>query len=144
MARKSKFADDLRRLKVYNNWEVLRRFGTAQDVVIEYKPAPEGRLGYGTTDKTLVWSPRPNPHLKTPEQQRRMTSSHAQEFVGTRKATWPVALKWAYEHFPDVKFVPSPFGGHLPKRVVDAAKKAVDQAAANGWNETIQQLTKEG
>ena len=118
----SKLANKLRALNVYNNWNMLQRFGTTGDAAIEYKPPTVLRGMY-----TSVWSPYKHPQLNPPEAQRGLTNTHYQEFSGKRAASFPVALKWA-EKMLGHEYVISPFGGRLPKHVVDKARATVREA----------------
>ena len=115
----SKMADDLRMVKVFNNWEMLERFGSLGDAVVGYHASARGRMGICDYDRTVVWSPWSHPSL-TPT--RGMSRSFEKIFPGRRKLSFPTALSWAEEQFGH-KYAPSPFGGWLPVHVVKRAKK---------------------
>lgn len=117
----SKLQDALRAIKVFNNHNLLTRFGGPDDVAVEYHPSPRGRLGYAQCDKTKVWSPRPHRDLKRDE--RGLGSVYQKEFLGNRKETFDRAIIWAAAALK-VEFATSPFGGRVPKRVLDKAKEA--------------------
>lgn len=122
----SKLTDQLSAIKVYNNWELLARFGGAQDVTYEYSRASSGLAGIGETTGVTVWSPRANPKLEPP---RRLERFYSKVFHGKRSRSWPEAEAWLAVEFPGVEFVTSPFGGRVPKRVLDKAKAATKVAA---------------
>lgn len=121
----SKLADQLRGLKVFNNHELLRRFGRGLDVVIEYhRPAP-GRLGWCDTHKSTVWSVSRNPRLESPK--RALSVAGEKEFHGVRRESLPAALAWARNEFGH-DYVASPFGGYIPQHTRHHAEMAVKKA----------------
>lgn len=117
----SKLSDALREQKIFNNWEMLVRFGGELDVAIDYHRPAEGRMGWCDVRRTTVWSPRSNPRLMGP---KKMRSGTEREFLGARKESLPAALAWASDEFREI-YVPSPFGGYLPKHIVTKAKKGI-------------------
>lgn len=117
----SKLANALREKHYHNNWELLVKLGGQDDVAIEYTARAPGRLGWTMTNKTDVWSPRPHSKLDEP---KGMSRTYAKTFLGVRKESWPVAIAWAIEQFGHV-FVPSPFGGYLPRHLVEKARRVV-------------------
>lgn len=119
----SKTANRLRRLNVHNNWELLRTFGGPYDVAVTYQPAPRGRLGMAESDKSRVWSPRRHSKLEL----KPLYRCSEKVFVGRRRDSFPQALAWAVETFKH-EFVISPFGGRVPKHVVERAKQVCDEA----------------
>lgn len=125
----SKFADQLRTLKVFNNWELIYRFGTTDDVVIEYRRPASGRLGWCDTHRTSVWSSIKTNKLPVPKQHLSTTPSE-KEFYGLRSQSFPEALRWAGATFGHT-YVPSPFGGHVPQHVLKKAKAAVKNIPPN-------------
>jgi hypothetical protein len=119
----SKLSEQLRAIKVHNNFEMLMRFGGADDVAIEYhRPAP-GRLGWADSHRTTVWSPKANPKLPAPKRFA-LSVRGEKEFVGMRKLSFAGAVAWAVAQFGH-KYVPSPFGGQIPVHVLVKAKAAV-------------------
>lgn len=121
----SKLADQLRELKVFNNWELLMRFGAVGDVAIEYRRPPEGRLGWCQTRRTDVWSPRDHPKLE--RDTGGLSRGAKKTFSGNRAASFYIARNWAMEEFGH-DYVPSPFGGHIPKHVLAKAQNAVKRS----------------
>lgn len=120
----SKLAEQLKTIKVFNNWEILRQFGDAQDVAIEYHRPAEGRLGWSESCHTAVWSPRSNPHLEVP---RGLKVGYTKRFHGKRSESYYAARNWAMETFGH-DYVTSPFGGLIPKHVKAKAENAVKAA----------------
>lgn len=121
----SKLSEQLRELGYYNNFELLRQFGRDTDVVVEYHRPAEGRAGWCDTHKSSVWSPIPNAKLEKP---KRITSVPGEkEFHGLRTKSLPAALEWARHQFGD-DYVPSPFGGYIPKHTRHRAEMAVKKA----------------
>lgn len=123
----SKLADQLRAIRVFNNWGLLKKFGTEMDVAIEYHRPAEGRLGWTESSHTSVWSPHQNPKLGKP----RRWGQHGtnKEFHGLRRDSLPAALAWAGDVFGQ-KYVPSPFGGYIPEHVRFKARMAVRRRPA--------------
>lgn len=113
----SKFSEQLRSLKIFNNFELLTKFGVSGDVAIEYhRPAP-GRLGWCERPHTSVWSPIRHQKL---ERIKPLSHTAGKEFNGLRAQSFSTALAWAKENF-GYECVPSPFGGQIPKHVCDKA-----------------------
>ena len=112
----SKFADQLRALRIFNNWDLLRRFGAPGDVAVEYC-VPDARSV--RCQRTRVWSTRPWDGLE-----KDPGGSFSKEFLGKRAESWPSAVSWA-EDTIDRELAPSPHGGYLTRRVVDKAREAV-------------------
>jgi hypothetical protein len=114
----SKLRDALKaRLGIHNNHGLLSRFGKpGSDFAIEYS-RPEARSVRSSGAR--VWSPSvaldPNAHW---------TANGSMCFHGLKAVSVPKALEWAGARVAD-EFVPSPFGGLVPKYVVEAAKQAV-------------------
>lgn len=123
----SKLSEQLRALKVFNNWELLLRFGSKDDVAITYSRPASGRMGWCDTCRTSVWSPRKTEKLSTPKQHLTTTPSET-EFLGLRSESFPEALRWAGATFGHT-YIPSPFGGHVPQHVLKKAKEAIKKAA---------------
>lgn len=121
----SRMTDRFREIKVVNNWELLTRYGSGNDVAIEYSRPAEGRAGWCETTKTTVWSPWQNPKLEKP---RKFQPGTNREFGGLRRESLPLALAWAKEQF-GADYVSSPFGGYIPKGVWKRALLALQDAA---------------
>ena len=114
----SKLATQLNPRGLHNNWDLLKRFGKTGDVAIEYhRPAP-GRLGIAETTHTRVWSYWKTPHLERPTNG---ASGVERRFPGKKSHSFPLALKWAMDTFKHT-YVPSPFGGWIPRHVLGRAK----------------------
>ena len=114
----SKLGEQLRAIGVYNNHNILVRFGDINDVAIEYYRPAEGRAGWCETRHTTVWSPHKNPKLKV----RGLRTS--KDFQGSRNESLPAAFTWASNEFGHT-YVPSPHGGYIPKHVLAKIKAAV-------------------
>jgi hypothetical protein len=119
----SKFSDHLRAVRVFNNFDMLKRFGTAGDVAIEYIRPAAGRLGWCEVRRTSVWSPYPHAQLSI----EGIKKHGEKQFFGNRAHSLPTALAWARKTFGG-EYVPSPHGGYLPKHVVDKARAFVEKA----------------
>jgi len=118
MPKKSKLKDALRAKRFYNNHDLLEHFGGPNSVVVEYTPAPSGRLGYAECDKTTVW--RLTRHVLFSDPLFRGQTFH-RHFIGKRSVSLPIAKKWAKEIFGH-PLVPSPFGGYVTEHVAKSAK----------------------
>jgi len=120
----SKLARQLQELKICNNYGLLTRFGKKQDVVCEYVL----RVPHACTcNRTQVWSPRFKTDTKAPWYDYGMKT-----FLGNRAESMPEALAWASQEYSITEWAPSPFGGKIPKTVLDRAKAAVKAAAKEG------------
>lgn len=119
----SKLADSLRETRICNNWGMLDRFGTKQDVVVAYHAFIPGRIGIGSYSHTEVWSSRPHPKL--PERAT-MGVTYQRNFRGKRVDSLPEALAWVAAELECGRMVPSPFGGYLPHTVVQKAKESLE------------------
>jgi hypothetical protein len=117
----SKLSEQLREIKVFNNWDILVRFGDINDVVIEYTGRLPGRLAWANINSTRVWSPRANPKLDRPSGAQ---TTCQKQFIGKRTVSMPAAINWAVTEFGH-KFAPSPHGGYIPMHVLVAVKNAV-------------------
>lgn len=117
----SKLADQLRILKIFNNWELLKRFGASGDVVIEYHSAERWSVY-----RTEVWSPLKHPMLS---QSKRDRDVGCKEFLGKRSETFQLAVNWAMLAFGH-DYVPSPFGGYVPTHVRHKAEQAAKRVPA--------------
>jgi hypothetical protein len=118
----SKLADALRDIRIRNNWDMLMMFGEGNDVAVKYYRPPEGRSGWGRFQHTAVWAPTKK-HPVVPLDDKWPHSYAVKRFLGPRASSVPEALKWVAVNIGG-EFVPSPFGGYLPKPVVDRAKAA--------------------
>ena len=116
----SKLTDALHELGIFNNRGMLMQFGTDGDVAIQYHRPTDGRAGWGESKHTLVWSVRPTKSLK--KSREFGSQSWSRKFFGKSAESFPVARQWAEETF-ETEFDKSPFGGLLPVRVIEAAKK---------------------
>jgi hypothetical protein len=119
----SKLADQFRAIGIYNNWGMIERFGLPDDVAIEYRRPADGRLGWTETHRTVVWRPGVHPKLAAP---RRGIGDRSveKEFFGLRRESFYTARNWAMEEFGH-DYVPSPFGGHIPKHLLSKARAAL-------------------
>lgn len=122
----SKLTERLRDKGYYNNHHLLAAFGGHDDVCIEYHRPAEGRLGWCDVRRTEVWSPKKHQKLDTENRRSVFNSGSRKEFLGARKDSFSAALNWATEQFGH-KYAPSPFGGYLPKHVLDKASAALSQ-----------------
>lgn len=113
-------ADALHAIGVHNNWGMLAEFGDRLDAAVEYIRPAEGRGGWSRIQHTRVWA-RVKGHPVIPLGDKWPHSHAVKEFSGPRRDSLPAALAWATENL-GCEFVPSPFGGYLPKHVVDKAK----------------------
>jgi hypothetical protein len=123
----SKLAEALRAIRIFNNYDILRRFGDEKSVVIDYHARAEGRMGWATSSKSVVWSPRPHSKL---EREPIGGSTYRKEFIGNRSESYWLARNWAAETFGD-EYVPSPHGGLIPKHVKHKAEQAAKAGKAN-------------
>lgn len=121
----SKLADQLRQLKIFNNHELLRRFGDQDCVAIEYHRPPAGRLGWCESCRTQVWSVFKNPKLSV---ETALSSVFSKTFLGNRSESYYAARNWAMEQFGH-DYVPSPFGGLIPKHLHHKAKRVALETA---------------
>lgn len=104
----SKRAERLRAIRVYNNHDLLVRFGATAHC-IEYYTGEFQHTGRHTT----VYSP----------------GAMGAQFTGKRAISWPQALMWAQEKTGHT-FVASPFGGAIPEHVLQRAEAEAKAAAA--------------
>lgn len=109
----SKLADRLRKMDIFNNYNLLQAFGELNDVAVEYHRPPPGRMGWTESRGTSVWRP---PMKGKP--------GVTKEFHGKRSKSFPEACAWVTKN-GKYELVPGPFGGHIPKRVLEKAKAAV-------------------
>jgi len=115
----SKLGEALRALKVYNTWGLLEQFGTrgSTDIGIGYHKYERHSVG---GSKSVVFSPSHDTGQKSDfwADYRRKT------FTGDRRESFPKAVEWALKQYPATEeFVPGPFGDHIPKSVLKAARK---------------------
>jgi len=107
----SKLTDKLKTYQIYNNHHLLCKFGKNCDIVIEYRsfanafPVPTGSYIYSPSHKT-------DPNADWYNYNKKM-------FPGNKKESMPLAEKWASEKYGVQEWVPSPFGGRIPKLVRD-------------------------
>lgn len=114
----SKLADQLREIKVFNNWELLRQFAHSHDeVAIEYQTSSNWHVHC-----TRIWTCFKNPKLNIPR--NHLNPVTEKEFVGKRSESWPKALEWANQNMKG-PFVVSPLGGWISKSVLDRAKQTI-------------------
>ena len=121
----TKLGEKLRAIRIFNNWDILVRFGDINDVSIEYHRPAEGRMGWCETRHTRVWSPHQNPRLKIVG----LKSGTSKDFQGSRSESLPAALAWASNEFGHT-YVPSPHGGYIPKHVLTKIKAALKETTA--------------
>lgn len=119
----SRLAEALRAMGIYNNHNLLSRFGEpGRDVWCEYH-APEPRSC--TCQTTRVYSPS---HKTRPDAP--WYDHGRQAFIGNRAESMPLAVTWASERYGIDEWAPSPFGGKVPAYVRKAAERAVREQAA--------------
>ena len=116
----SKFSEQLRAIRVFNNYEMLKQFGGCGDVTIDYTASDRTVVHH-----TSVWSPYAHTDLNPPQFRG---DQYSRDFIGKRSETFQLAINWAMERFGH-DYVVSPFGGRLPAHVVHKAKQAVRKAA---------------
>lgn len=116
----SKFADQLRELKIFNNHGLLTAFGGV--VCVDYNPGSTGRMGVGDVPRSTAWSTQSRRPLQT--EWVGDYASHSKEFIGKRAKTFQKAVEWAEKVFK-CKLVVSPFGGRVPERTIKRARAAV-------------------
>lgn len=122
----SKLRDALKAINVHNNGDMLRRFGSKSDAAVEYFSPPAGRMGWGRFHHTQVRHPSKS-HPVIPLDDKWPHRHAVKRFMGLRRDSLPEALKWVAANIGG-DFVPSPFGGYLPKPVIDRARAAVKAA----------------
>lgn len=105
----TKRADALRACKIYNNHDLLVRFGDETTHCIEYSTGAFTFAGQRTT----AYGP----------------GGRGATFIGKRAISWPQALMWAQEKTGHT-FVASPFGGAIPEHVLQRAETEAKAAAA--------------
>jgi hypothetical protein len=114
-----KLSDQLRAIRVFNNYDLLMQFGRPDDIAIEYyAPSPRACEAH----RTKVWSPRRNAKLN--DDLSAIAQSYSKTFVGLKRDTFWVAVQWAMDEFGH-DYVPSPFGGYIPKHLKSKAMQAV-------------------
>ena len=113
----SKLADALRSIQVFNNYELLSRFGEPGCVAIEYRATVPRSC---EARRTRVWSPFRTDGLTDG---RQSSSVYEKDFIGGKDRTYWMARNWAMERYGH-DYVPSPFGGLIPKHVHHKAKQA--------------------
>ena len=116
----SKLAQQFRSIGIYNNHNLLTKFGTLSDVVVEYHAPPPGRLGWCDSKKSLVWSPLfpVDPTAKD----KFKNGVSAKYFYQKRSISFPLALEFAEKTYGQ-KMTNSPFGGKVPENLM---KRAMD------------------
>ena len=121
----SKLSDALRDMRVFSDHALLVRFGVRgkTDVCLIYYPAVPRSV---QPSKTSVYSPS---HRTKPD--AAWYNNGCKTFVGTLRVSMPKAMAWATERYGIERWVNSPFGrsSKVPKAVLDAARRAVREAA---------------
>lgn len=116
----SQLADALRELNVFNEHNLVSRFGGPRDVYVIYTPY-EPRIG-GAYAQVI------SPHFKTEPTGGYWAHYGHKTFIGNKAESMPKAIEWATEHYGIAEWAPSPFrGAKVPKHVLDAAKRAVKE-----------------
>ena len=115
----SKLADTLREMRVHNTHELLVRFRlpTVEAIACTYAPSEHWR-----TQKSEVYSP-----FGKTDANAAWYDYGCKTFLGNRAASMPQALAWAEAQYGVREWAPSPFGGYIPKAILDAAKKAAKE-----------------
>ena len=115
----SKLVDTLREMRVFSTHELLVRFRS--------RNVPSIACTYAPADR---WQPRKStvysPVFKT-DTGAAWYDYGCKTFVGKRAASMPQALAWAEAQYGVREWAPSPFGGYIPKAILDAAKKAAKE-----------------
>lgn len=120
----SKLADTLREMRVFNTHELLVRFRLRDvpSITCFYELAESWRpqksavySPFGKTDPNAAWY-----------------DYGCKAFVGKRSESMPQALAWAEAQYGVSEWAPSPFGGYIPKAILDAAKKAAKEHKQRG------------
>lgn len=127
--RESKLAALLRtRLKIYNNFELLKQCGRpGKDVVVEFQAPAPGRLGWCDFWGTRVWSLFHTKGLKHDPRAIGFDPWH-RDFGGPRKTSLPLAHAWVVKNL-GLTLVPSPFGGYVPEEVLAVARMKMEKAS---------------
>lgn len=120
----SKLADTLREMRVRNTHGILKRFVVLDVTSIGCTYAPAERL---RPHKSRVYSP----FFKT-DPDAAWYDYGCKAFVGKRAESMPQALAWATDQYGVSEWAPSPFGGYIPKAILDAAKKAAKEHKQRG------------
>lgn len=117
----SKLSDALNKLRVFNNWDLMRRFGErGKDVSCDYSTGwSRGCEPRHTSVSSPTFYTDPGAHWQ---------NHGAKWFCGNRSESLPLAMVWASEQYGIDEWVTSPFGGKVPKPVLVAAKAAVKAA----------------
>jgi hypothetical protein len=125
----SKLSDALNALRVFNNHDLLMRFGEARDVAVEYHPRDAGAGGPGVS----VFSPRFETHPGGfwYDRGREQFST----FGRTRHEAIRKAKTWASKQYGIEHWAPSPFGGYVGASVRMRAEAAVRAARKKAQEE---------
>ena len=115
----SKLADKLRKMGVYNTHDMLTHFRVRgiSPIACVYFPSETMRSG-----RSAVFSP-----FRKTDPDAAWYDYGGKTFVGKRAASMPQALAWAEAQYGVREWAPSPFGGYIPKAILDAAKKAAKE-----------------
>ena len=120
----SKLADTLREMRVFNTHGILTRFVVLDVTSISCTYAPADPMH---SHKSTVYSP----FFKTAPDAA-WYDYGCKAFVGKRSESMPQALAWAEAQYGVSEWAPSPFGGYIPKAILDAAKKAAKEHKQRG------------
>ena len=115
----SKLADTLREMRVFNTHDMLTHFrvGGVPPIACVYFPSETMRSG-----RSAVFSP-----FRKTDPDAAWHDYGCKTFVGKRAASMPQTLAWAEAQYGVREWAPSPFGGYIPKAILDAAKKAAKE-----------------
>ena len=117
----SKLVEQFRTIRVFNNFDLLKKFGIGNDVAVEYYAKPPGRMGMCETNKTKVWSPF-FPVDKEVQVDIFKNPHRGKIFYGKRAKSFPEALEFVEKTY-GFKMVNSPFGGQVPENLMKHALK---------------------
>ena len=116
----AKLREGLRALRIFNNHGLLSYFGKdGGDVAIEYSHS-----GTVRPRGSRVWSPS-----RAMDPDAHFFEYGAKWFSGKQADSMPKAIEWASARTGVTGWATSPFGGKVPKVVVDAALAAVKEKA---------------
>ena len=125
MARRPNLVERLRAIGIYNDWELVKRFGVeGRAVYCSYSVGRGELLGPRTSVVRPGFSTDPHAHH---------LDRGNKAFPGARAHSLPLALAWATERYKVPAWASSPFGGYgrVPAEALEAAKLAADAAAVD-------------
>lgn len=117
--KKNEVQELLRKNKIYNNHEILSRFGQPKvdDVAIEYHPYVHRSC---KPNASKVMSPSHKTDL-----QSHWSNYGQKSFVGNKSSSEKEAMGWAKEKYNIREWKTSPFGGKIPITVWEKLQKFI-------------------